>query len=142
MSKVPPHSLEAEESVLGAILLTPSVFDAVAEEATASDFYRASHECIFKTALAMHTDGKSVDVITLTDELEKLGKLAEAGGRKRLHELAMIVPASANAAHYAKIVHEMATLRGLITASVEIGRLGWERPGETSELVDEAMRLV
>src|SRR5207253_9022114 len=78
------------------------------------------------------------DAITLTNELEQRGELEEIGGRVRLHELARLVPATANARHYAEIVRENATLRGLIRAGGEIAQLGWEREGEPEELVARA----
>jgi replicative DNA helicase len=83
-----------------------------------------------------------VDAITLVDELETRGELENVGGRGRVHELASLVPATANAAHYARIVRETATLRGLIDAGSEIARLGWERPGETTDLVDRAEQVI
>jgi replicative DNA helicase len=139
---VPPQNLEAEESVLGAMLLAPGAIAAVSEELDAGDFYRASHGKIYRAALALYAKGEPVDAITLVDELEERGELEEVGGRVRIHELAALVPATANAAHYARIVKEMATLRGLIRAGNEIARLGFERPGETAELVDQAEQVV
>src|SRR5256712_2843227 len=138
----PPQNLEAEESVLGAMLLSPGAIGAVSEVLDASDFYRASHARIYRAALALYAKGEPVDAITLVDELEERGELEDVGGRVRLHELAALVPATANAAHYARIVREMATLRGLITAGQHIAHLGWERPGETQELVDRAEQIV
>ncbi|HZC30685.1 MAG TPA: replicative DNA helicase [Gaiellaceae bacterium] len=139
---VPPQNLEAEESVLGAMMISPGAIGAVSEIVDASDFYRESHAKIYRAALALYAKGEPVDAITLTDQLEERGELADVGGRVRLHELAALVPASANAAHYARIVHETATLRGLIRAGGEISRLGWERPGETGDLVDQAEQIV
>src|SRR6476661_8540163 len=109
---VPPQNLEAEESVLGAMMLSPGAIGAVSEALDAADIYRA--------ALALYSKGEPVDAITLVDELEERGELENAGGRVRIHELATLVPASANAGHYARIVREMATLRGLIRAGGEI----------------------
>src|SRR5438874_2840373 len=139
---VPPQNLEAEESVLGAMLLSPGAIGAVSEVLDAGDFYRESHAKIYRGALALYARGEPVDAITLVDELEERGELEDVGGRVRLHELAALVPATANAAHYARIVREMATLRGLITAGQHIAHLGWERPGETQELVDRAEQIV
>ena len=85
---------------------------------------------IYRAAPALYAKGEPVDAITLVDALEERGDLEDVGGRSRIHELAALVPASANAGHYARIVREMATLRGLINAGSEISRLGWERPGE------------
>ncbi|MBD0330191.1 MAG: replicative DNA helicase [Thermoleophilia bacterium] len=139
---VPPQNLDAEESVLGAMLLSPGAIAAVSEVLDAGDFYRESHATIFRAALALYAKGEPVDAITLVDELEERGELERAGGRSRIHELAALVPATANAAHYARIVREMATLRGLIAAGNEVARLGWERPGETPDLVDRAEQLI
>src|SRR5947207_8157289 len=116
----PPQNLEAEESVLGAMMLSPGAIGAVSEILDASDFYRESHAKIYRGALGLYAKGEPVDAITLVDELEERGELEEAGGRVRLHELAALVPATANAAHYARIVREMATLRGLIAAGQQI----------------------
>jgi len=139
---VPPQNLEAEESVLGAMMLSPGAIGAVSEILDAGDFYRESHAKIYRAALALYAKGEPVDAITLVDELEERGELEDAGGRVRIHELAALVPATANAAHYARIVREMATLRGLIRAGGEISRLGWERPGDTTDLVDRAEQVI
>jgi replicative DNA helicase len=139
---VPPQNLEAEESVLGAMLLSPGAIGAVSEVLDAGDFYRESHAKIYRAALALYAKGEPVDAITLVDELEERGELEEVGGRVRIHELAALVPATSNAAHYARIVREMATLRGLIRVGSEIQRLGFERPGETAALVDRAEQSV
>jgi replicative DNA helicase len=139
---VPPQNLEAEESVLGAMLLSPGAIGAVSEIVDAGDFYRDSHGAIFRTALALYAKGEPVDAITLIDALEERGELEAVGGRSRVHELAALVPATANAAHYARIVRETATLRGLIRVGAEIARLGWDRPGETPDLVDRAEQIM
>jgi replicative DNA helicase len=139
---VPPQNLEAEESVLGAMMISPGAIGAVSEIVDAGDFYRESHTKIYRAALALYAKGEPVDAITLTDELEERAELDAIGGRVRLHELAALVPATANAAHYARIVHETATLRGLIRVGGEIARLGWERPGETGDLVDQAEQIL
>ena len=139
---VPPQNLEAEESVLGAMMLSPGAIGAVSEVVDAGDFYRESHAKVYRAALALYAKGEPVDAITLVDELEERGELEDAGGRVRVHELAALVPASANAGHYARIVREMATLRGLIRVGGEISILGWERPGETTDLVDRAEQII
>jgi replicative DNA helicase len=139
---VPPQNLEAEESVLGAMMISPGAIGAVSETLDASDFYRESHAKIYRAALALYAKGEPVDAITLVDELEERSELEDVGGRVRVHELAALVPATANAAHYARIVREMATLRGLIRAGGEIARLGWERPGDAIDLVDRAEGVI
>src|SRR3954447_2846386 len=139
---VPPQNLDAEESVLGAMMLSPGAIGAVSEVVSAADFYRESHGTIFKAALGLYQKGEPVDAITLVDELEERSELEKVGGRQRIHELAALVPATANAAHCARIVREMATLRGLIRSGSEIARLGWDGPGETADLVDQAEQII
>src|ERR671927_513697 len=96
---VPPQSLEAEESVLGAMLLSPGAIGAVSEVLDAGDFYRESHGKIYRAALALYAKGEPVDAITLVDQLEERGELEAVGGKERVHELAALVPAAGNAAH-------------------------------------------
>jgi len=139
---VPPQNLEAEESVLGAMMLSPGAIAAVSEILDAGDFYRESHGKIYRAALQLYGKNEPVDAITLTNELEQRGELDTVGGRVRLHELARLVPATANARHYAEIVRETATLRGLIRTGGEIAQLGWGREGEPTELVARAEQLV
>jgi len=139
---VPPQSLDAEESVLGAMMLAPGAIAAVSEVLEDGDFYRESHAKVYRAALALYAKGEPVDAITVVDELEERGELETVGGRARIHELASLVPATANAGHYARIVREAATLRGLIRAGGEIARLGWEGVGEPVELVDRAEQIL
>ena len=139
---VPPQNLEAEESVLGAMLLAPGAIGAVIEILDAGDFYRESHGVLYRAALALYAQGEPVDAITLVNELEQRGELDAIGGRVRIHELAALVPATANAAHYARIVREMATLRGLVRVGAEIVRMGHERGDDTADLVARAEQLV
>jgi replicative DNA helicase len=139
---VPPQNLEAEESVLGAMLLSPTAIGVVTEILDASDFYRESHATIYRAALSLWGKGEPVDAITLADELDGRGELERVGGSAKVAELAALVPATSNVEHYARIVREMATLRGLVRVGAEIARFGRERPGETADLVDRAEQLV
>src|SRR5579862_8243993 len=139
---VPPQNLDAEESVLGAIMLSSAAIEAVSEVIDAGDFYRESHGKIYLAALELYQHGQPVDAITVADKLDERGELEEIGGKERVHELAALVPATSNAGHYARIVREMATLRGLTAVGEQIQRLGWDRPGETPELVDRAEQMV
>ena len=139
---VPPQNLEAEESVLGAMLLSPTAIGTVTEILDASDFYRESHATIYRASLILWGKGEPVDAITLANELEERGEIERVGGTARIAELAALVPATANVEHYARIVKETATLRSLIRAGHEIVRLGHDRPGETTDLVDRAEKIV
>jgi replicative DNA helicase len=142
--QVPPQNLDAEESVLGGMMISPAAIAAVSEVLSGDgrEFYRESHAKIYRAALALYAKGEPVDAITLVDELDERGDLEDVGGKVKIHELAALVPASSNAGHYAQIVKESATLRGLIRVGGEIARLGWERPGETTELVDRAEQVL
>jgi replicative DNA helicase len=139
---IPPQNLDAEESVLGAMMLSAAAIEAVSEIIDAGDFYRESHAKVYRAGLELYQHGQPVDAITVADKLDELGQLAEIGGKERIHEIASLVPATSNAAHYAKIVRETATLRGLTVVGEQIQRLGWERPGQTPQLVDRAEQMV
>jgi replicative DNA helicase len=139
---IPPQNLDAEESVLGAMMLSPAAIEAVSEVIDAGDFYRESHARVYLAAIELYQHGQPVDAITIADKLDERGELATVGGKERIHELAALVPATSNAGHYAKIVREMATLRGLTRVGEQIQRLGWDRPGDTPDLVDQAEQMV
>jgi replicative DNA helicase len=139
---VPPQNLEAEESVLGAMLLSPTAVGTASEILLASDFYRESHAKVFRAALALWGKGEPVDAITLANELDERSELEAVGGQAKVAELAALVPSTSNVEHYARIVKEMATLRGLVRVGQEISRLGQERPGEVTDLVDRAEQIV
>ena len=87
---VPPQNLDAEESVLGAMMLSPGAIGAVSEILDAGDFYRETHATIYRAALGLYAKGEPVDAITLVDELDRLSKLADVGGQERVHELAAL----------------------------------------------------
>ena len=139
---VPPQNLEAEESILGAMMLSPTAVGTVSEILDASDFYRESHAKVYRAALGLWAKGEPVDAITLANELDERGELEDIGGQGRVVELAALVPSTSNVEHYARIVKEMATLRGLVRAGQEITRLGHDRPGEVIDLVDRAEQIV
>ena len=137
---IPPQNLDAEESVLGAMMLSPLAIGAVTESTnlSAADFYRESHGQIYQaSSRSTRRASRSTRSPSSTSSTARR-QLDEVGGQERVHELATLVPAASNAAHYARIVSEMATLRGLIRAGNDIARLGFDRPGETVELVDRA----
>jgi len=141
-ARVLPHNVEAEESVLGAMLLSVRAGETASQLLTPFDFYRPSHGIIFAAACELIQKGEPVDAITLLDLLEHNDDLARAGGPQRIHELVALVPAASNVGYYAEIVKEMATLRGLIAAGEDVARLGWDRPGEITDLVDRAEQRV
>jgi hypothetical protein len=144
---LPPQSLDAEESVLGAALISGTAQSKVIErvletDLTATDFYRESHGHIFRAILALYAKSEPFDAITVVEELSRSERLEKAGGPQRIHELAAIVPAAANAGHYARIVVEKARQRQLIKVGNDIARLGWDAPAEIDELERQAEELV
>jgi replicative DNA helicase len=141
-ANAPPQNLEAEESVLGAMMLSPAAIGAVRDIVGPGDFYRESHALIYTAALALADRGEGVDWITTTDELERTGKLEQAGGKARVAELAVSVPATANAAHYARIVHKLAVARALIAVGGDVARLGWESLEQPDELLRQVEAVI
>lgn len=138
LERAHPQNLEAEEHVLGAMMLAAHAIDAVRPILQPRDFYRESHGRMYRAALDLRDAGVPVDAITLADELDKRGELLEAGGKDRVREIATIVPTAANAATYAQKVVEAAQLRDLVTAGERISRLGWDRGAPTPELLTRA----
>jgi replicative DNA helicase len=135
----PPQNLEAEESVLGAILLHPArVIPAVRDLLGPGDFYYEKHALIYTAAVALHDRGEGVDFITVTAELERTRRLADAGGKAHLAELPASVPSTANAPTWAKRVADAALARALINASHTIAELGWAQPDDAPALLARA----
>jgi replicative DNA helicase len=137
-----PHSVDAERSVLGAVLLDNRQFDKAQELLSHVSFYSARHQKIFRALEAMTEVGTALDLITLKDELHRQGLLDECGGPAYLAGLLDGVPRSANVEHYAKIVRETAMLRELIGASQSILSSAMQPRGSTEELLDEAERMI
>ena len=141
--KMQPHSIEAEQSVLGGLLLAADGWDAVAEVVGASDFYRTGHRLIFRQIALLAEASEPVDVITVADKLEARSELDAAGGLPYLAELAQNTPSASNIRAYAQVVRERACLRKLIEAAQEIAESGFNPEGRTSdELLDQAERRI
>ncbi|CAM3546274.1 replicative DNA helicase [Halomonas lysinitropha] len=141
--KVPPHSLEAEQSVLGGLMLDNQAWDNVADRLVADDFYRYEHRLIFNVMASLAEVGRPLDVVTLSEALEGRDQLDTVGGLAYLAELARSTPSASNIRAYADIVRERATLRKLIRAASQIADGAFTPQGRPAdELVDEAERLV
>ena len=137
--KVPPHSLEAEQSVLGGLLLDNETWDRVGERVVAQDFYSRSHRITFETIAALIELGNPVDLITLSEALENEQRLEDAGGFAYLAEMMKITPSAANITAYADIVRERAVTREMISVANEIAEAGYDPQGRPSaELLDFA----
>ena len=140
--RVPPHNLDAEESVLGAMLLkSQAVADAV-QTLKSDDFYKPAHGHIFEAISSLYAGGEAIDPVTVAEELKRAGLLDAIGGPAVLLTVQSRTPAVSNAAHYAKIVEENALLRRLITTAGEIAELGYHPPEEVSATIDRAESLV
>ncbi|MCW2949101.1 MAG: primary replicative helicase [Thermoleophilia bacterium] len=141
-SHLPPQNLEAEEAILGAMLLSMSAIETATDvRLKERDFYRASHRTIYRVILEL-ADRDSVDELTVINELKHQNVLSEVGGSAAVMSLAERVPAVANARAYALEVISQATLRALVETGHEIARLGYEHPEEAERLVDMAGSLV
>ncbi|MAJ54242.1 MAG: replicative DNA helicase [Luminiphilus sp.] len=141
--KLQPQSIEAERSVIGALLISSDSWDGVAEVVAASDFYRPEHRAIFRQIALLVDRGEPVDVVTVSDRLLATGELDAAGGHTYLAELAEQTPTASNVRAYAKAVRERSVLRQLINAAQDIASAGFNPEGRSSEeLVDEAERLI
>jgi len=138
LKRVPPQNVEAEQSVLGAILLDNDAINQAIEILTAEDFYRESHREIFRAMAALSERNQPVDAITLTDALRTGGALEAVGGVGYIAELAACVPTAANAGHYARIVREKALLRSLASISTEIASGAYDSPPNVDEYLDES----
>ena len=137
--RVPPHSIEAEQSVLGGLLLDNGAWDRAGDLLTDGDFYRYEHRLIYAAIGALVNATKPADVITVYEQLQNLGKGEECGGLAYLNALAQSVPSAANLRRYAEIVRERAILRKLIEASDQIATTAFNPQGRAvSQILDEA----
>ncbi len=141
--KLPPQSLEAEQSVLGALMLEETAWDKAAEIVTEADFYRRDHRLIFKAIAQLANESKPRDALTVSETLNRMGELEEAGGMAYLGEIVKNTASASNVGAYAEIVRERSVLRQLIRASYEISDAAYQPQGATSdEILDQAERKI
>jgi replicative DNA helicase len=140
--KLPPQNIEAEQSVLGGILIENEAINKVMEILTVDDFYRDAHQRIFNSLIDLLERDEPADLITLTNELRKLNQLDSIGGASYLASLIDSVPTAANIEYYAKIVKEKAILRKLIETSTDIITQSYEDRGDVESFLDEAERAI
>ena len=131
--KVPPHSVEAEQAVLGGLMLDNTVWDTVSEKLIEEDFYRHEHQLIFRVMYAQTESNRPLDVVTLVEALDSLGELDSAGGLDYLSDLASNARGSANIGTYADIIAERAKLRKLIKVAYEIAESGYNPAGQKAD---------
>ena len=141
--KVPPHSIEAEQSVLGGLMLDNNAWERVLDLVSDGDFYRHDHRLIFRAISRLAERNQPFDVVTLAEQLDKEGQLSQAGGLAYLSDLVRNTPSVANIKAYASIIRERATLRQLISISNDIGDSAYSPQGRTAdEILDDAERKI
>lgn len=138
IDRLPPQSLEAEQSVLGAILIDRDAIVEVAEFLRPDDFYRSAHAAIYAAMLELYERREPIDIVTVAEALERSGQLEAVGGRTYLSSLANQTPTAVHAAQYARIVERKAVLRNLIAAAGRIAQIGYEDPADVQDAVDRA----
>ena len=142
VDRVPPQDINAEQSVIGSMLLSKDAIADCVEGLRGQDFYRPNHELIYDAILDLYSRGEPADTITVADELSKRGDLQRVGGQAYIHELVQSVPTSANAGYYAEIVAERAVLRRLVEAGTRIVQMGYASEGDIEDVVNRAQAAV
>ncbi len=142
LERIPPYNIEAEESLLGAMLISRDAIVSVMDIVNPEDFYRKSNQEVFSTIIELYVKGEPADPITIADNLKKKGLLDEVGGKTYIHSLISNVPLAANAEYYAQIVRSNSILRKLIYAATEIATMGYEVPEDLNSTVDRAQQLI
>jgi replicative DNA helicase len=140
--RTPPQDIAAEQSVIGAMLLSKDAIADVVETLREGDFYRPAHQLIYAAVLDLYGRGEPADAITVSSELTRIGELGRVGGAPYLHTLVASVPTAANAAYYARIVQERAVLRRLVEAGTRIVQMGYAGDGDVDMVVDRAQAAV
>ncbi|MGA9746013.1 MAG: replicative DNA helicase [Nocardioides sp.] len=142
VDRTPPQDNDAEQSVLGSMLLSKDAIADVIESVRGTDFYRPAHETIYDAMVDLYGRGEPVDPVTTAAELQRRGDLVRIGGGPYLHTLSASVPIAANAAYYAEIVREKAILRRLVDAGTRIAQMGYAGEGQVDDVVDRAQAEV
>ena len=137
-TRTPPQDVAAEQSVIGAMLLSKDAIADVVEQVREHDFYRPNHQILFSTVIDLYSRGEPADAVTVAAELTRSGELVKIGGAAYLHTLVASVPTAANAGYYARIVKEKAILRRLVEAGTRIVQMSYDETGEVDNLVDRA----
>ena len=142
VGRIPPHNLEAEESLLGAMLLSRDAITVAIERCSPADFYKPSHAQIYAAITSLYGQGEPVDAVTVAEELRRAGTLEEIGGAAMLGSLQSNTPAISSAGRYARIVEENSLLRRLIGVAQEIAEIGYGLPEDVPDAIDRAEAMV
>ena len=142
IERVPPQNIEAEQAVIGGMLIEKEAISKVAEFLKADDFYREAHRLIFEAMLELFNKNEAVDLVTVTEVLRKNDKLEAVGGIAYITSLANSVPTAANINYHGKIVEEKALLRGLINSATHIASMGYEDTEAVTDIIDKAEKMI
>ena len=140
--RMPPQDSDAEQSVLGSMLISKDAIADVNEQIGGADFYRPAHETIYDAIVDLYGRGEPADPVTVAAELQRRGELGRVGGAPYLHTLSASVPIAANAGYYATIVREKAILRRLVDAGTKIAQMGYAGEGDVDATVDVAQQEI
>ena len=140
--RVPPQNIEAEQSVIGAMLIDKNAVSLVTEKLMPEDFYRQAHQVIYSAILTLHSKNEPIDMITLINELKKMNRLDDVGGVAYVTLLANVVPTAANAKYHAQIVEDKSILRQLVEGGTAIASLGYEGADDVPVIIDQAEKMV
>ena len=142
LQRIPPHNIEAEQSVLGSMLIDAESVSEASGSLKGEDFYSDAHKEIFEAMLDIYERGEPVDLVTLTEELRQRGTLEGVGGVSYISDLSMTVPSTANVKYYIQIVEEKSILRQLIAASNDIINESYEASDELDMILDRAEKRI
>lgn len=142
IERIPPHNIEAEQSLLGSMMISEDAISVVAETVRSEDFYKESHARVYNAILNLWSRGEPTDPITVSEDLKTTGVLEDVGGKPYIHTLMNVVPTAANVKYYAEIVERNAVLRHLIKAATNIASLGYENAEDVEQVIDQAESLI
>lgn len=140
--RVPPHNIEAEQSVLGSLMLDKDAIIKIADLIKVGDFYKDAHNTVYEMMLELYEEREPIDVLSLSNKLEEKKKLDEIGGSSYLASLVNTVPSASNIVHYAKVVQKKALLRRLIKEATEILEMGYHEGDDVEKILDEAEQKI
>lgn len=142
IDRVPPQNIEAEQAVLGAMMIDKEAISKATEILRENDFYRQDHRAVYQVIVDLFSKNQAVDMVTVTEALKREGKLEDVGGIQFITYLANAVPTAANVSYHAKIVEEKSLLRQLISVSTQIAGSGYEGTEDVNSLLDNAERMI
>ena len=142
IDRVPPQNIEAEQAVLGAMMIDKEAISKATEILRENDFYRQDHRAVYQVVVDLFSKNQAVDMVTVTEALKREGKLEDVGGIQFITYLANAVPTAANITYHAKIVEEKSLLRQLISESTQIAGSGYEGSEDVNTLLDNAERMI